>query len=308
MTPSKRFLLRAMPQFAVGCAVMLCLASPSAQSPAGQNRPAAPAAGGRGANPGQERGSPASVRPPQSRTAQTYPPEQVKAGQPIFAAQCGFCHGRDANGGETGPDLTRSQLVADDVRGDKILAVVRAGRPDKGMPPFNLPDADLAAIVAFIHDAKIKAESLVGDRRNVDVSDLQTGDAEAGRRYFNGAGGCATCHSPTGDFAGLATRLQGLPLLQRMLNPSGGRGRSNAQARGPKVTVTLPTGETVSGTLAYRDEFTIALVDDAGWHRSWPTDRVKFTVDDPLEAHVAQLGKYADKDMHDVLAYLHTLR
>src|SRR5690242_14508162 len=117
MTPSKRFLLRAVPPFAAASAVMLCLASPSAQSPA------APA-GGRGANPGQERGSPASVRPPQSRTAQNYPPEQVKAGQGIFAAQCGFCHGRDANGGETGPDLTRSQVVADDVRGDKILAVV----------------------------------------------------------------------------------------------------------------------------------------------------------------------------------------
>jgi cytochrome c oxidase cbb3-type subunit 3 len=148
---------------------------------------------------------------------------------------------------------------------------------------------------------------MVGDRRSVDVADLQTGDAEAGRRYFSSAG-CATCHSPTGDLAGLATRLQGLPLLQRMLYPGGRGGRPGAAPRVPKVTVTPPSGGTVTGRLAYRDEFTIALVDDAGWHRSWPTAQVKYTVDDPLDAHIAQLGKYSDKDMHDVLAYLQTLR
>jgi cytochrome c oxidase cbb3-type subunit 3 len=302
MTPRTQFL----------CAVTIFLAVFStAARPSAQNPPAPAPAGGRGAQPpadqGRGRGSPASQRPPQSVTPQTYPAEQVKAGQPIFAAQCGFCHGRDANGGETGPDLTRSQLVAEDVRGDKIIPVIRNGRVDKGMPPFNLGDTDLAAIVAFIHDAKTKAESLVGDRRTVDVSDLQTGDAEAGKRYFNGAGGCATCHSPTGDLAGLATRLQGLPLFQRMLYPTG-RGRGGSAPRPAKATVTLPSGETVSGRLAFRDEFTIALIDDAGWHRSWPAARVKYTVDDPLDAHIAQLGKYTEKDLHDVLAYLQTLK
>src|SRR5439155_5848055 len=115
------------------------------------------------------------------------------------AGQCGFCHGRDAAGGETGPDLTRSTLVAEDSRGDKIGPVVRAGRADRGMPSFDLSDTDLGAMVAFIHDQKTKAESLGGGRRSVEVSDLETGNAEAGRRYFNGAGGCAKCHSPTVD-------------------------------------------------------------------------------------------------------------
>ena len=61
-------------------------------------------------------------RPP---NPQSYPPAQVQAGQPLFSAQCGFCHGRDAAGGESGPDLTRSALVAADVRGDKIGPVVQ---------------------------------------------------------------------------------------------------------------------------------------------------------------------------------------
>src|SRR5262245_7594779 len=88
----------------------------------------------------------------QAPAAQSYPAEQVEAGQKIFSSQCGFCHGRDAMGGESGPDLARSVLTADDVRGDKIAPLVRSGRADKGMPPFSFSDADLSAIVAFIHD------------------------------------------------------------------------------------------------------------------------------------------------------------
>jgi cytochrome c oxidase cbb3-type subunit 3 len=231
--------------------------------------------------------------------AQAPQPEQLQAGQRVFASQCGFCHGRDAMGGETGPDLTRSALVRDDVGGDKVGPVVRDGRTDKGMPAFRLSDADLVAVVSFIKDQKKKAES-PGARRSVDVADLQSGNADAGRQYFNGAGRCATCHSPTGDLKGLATRVKGLELLQRMLYPS--------RAKAATVTVTLSSGETASGQLAYQDEFTIALTDSAGRYRSWPTRAVKFTVNNPLDAHVEQLGKYSDDEMHNVLAYLQTLR
>ena len=248
----------------------------------------------------------ASQQPPPTKTAQSYPPEQVQAGQPLFAARCGFCHGRDAAGGETGTDLTRSTLVAEDVRGDKVIPVIRDGRVDKGMPGFSLAAADLAAIVAFIHDQKAKAESQQGNRRTVDETDLQTGNADAGRQYFNGAGGCVRCHSPSGDLAGVANRLKGLTLLQRMLYPGGGRGGSAVS--GATATVTTRSGETVTGKLVYRDEFTIALTDASGWHRSWPTNQVTFTVNNPLDAHTDQLGKYTDEDMHNVLAYLQTLR
>ena len=175
------------------------------------------------------------------------------------------------------------------------------------MPAFTLGDADVAAVVAFIHDQKRKAESMEGSRRTVDPADVQSGDAERGRQYFNEAGGCARCHSPSGDLAGIANRLEGLSLLQRMLYPSGGRG--SEPARSPATaTVTTRGGQTVSGRLAYRDEFTVALIDAAGWHRSWPANQVTVTVDNPLDAHAAQLGKYTDDDMHNVLAYLQTLR
>jgi alcohol dehydrogenase (cytochrome c) len=242
---------------------------------------------------------PDAKRPP-TVSALTYPPQQVLAGRGVFAAHCGFCHGRDTTGGETGPDLTRSTLVAEDVRGDKIGALLRTGRPDRGMPASTLGGADLAALVAYIHDQKLRAESQEGGRRTVSAADLNTGDAAAGQRFFEGAGGCTHCHSVSGDLAGVAVRLQGLTLLQRMLYPQippGGRNSARA-------TVTLPSGETVTGRLASRDEFTVSLYDAEGQYRAWPAGSVTAVIDNPSEAHASLLDTYTDKQIHDVLAYL----
>jgi cytochrome c oxidase cbb3-type subunit 3 len=275
------------------CAVALAAQQPAAPAPA---------------PPSQGQASPASQRPPQTKTPQSFPREQVEAGRSQFAAQCGFCHGRDAAGGAGGTDLTRSVLVAEDVRGDRLGPTIRAGRPAQGMPAFALADGDLAAIVAFIHDQKAQADTANGGRRGVDPTDLQTGNAAAGKRYFETA--CVRCHSVTGDLAGVAARHQGLTLLRRMLYPSGRDGGPGTPPRQEpqRLTVTLRSGEVIAGRLAYRDEFTVALFTESGWYRSWPTAQVTFSVDDPLQAHVEQLAKYSDEDMHDVLAYLQTLR
>jgi alcohol dehydrogenase (cytochrome c) len=233
----------------------------------------------------------------------TYSAKDVAAGRTLFAAHCGFCHGRDAMGGETGPDLTRSSLVAEDVRGDKIRPLVAAGRPEKGMPPMSLSDAQLTAIVAFIHDTRDNSGAVLGARGKVADEDLAGGDAAAGAEYFNGAGGCTRCHSATGDLAGVADRLEGLELLQRMLNPR----TTGKPVQAARVTVTLPSGQAIAGRLAFRDEFTIAIKDEQGWQRSWPLRSVKVAIDDPVDAHLEQIRRYTDADMHNVLAYLRTL-
>jgi cytochrome c oxidase cbb3-type subunit 3 len=229
---------------------------------------------------------------------------QIQAGETRFSSQCGFCHGRDAQGGESGPDLTRSALVAEDVRGDKLGPLISSGRPAAGMPAFSLPAADLAAIVAFLHDAKSKAESEKGGRRGVDADDLQTGNAEAGKQYFNGAGGCAKCHTISGTFATVGARFQGLALLQRMLYPRNRDPRASSQT----ARVTTSSGQIVSGRVIYRDEFTLTLVDADGWQHSFSLAAVKAEVDDPMRGHSDQLGRYTDQDMHNVFAYLQSLK
>jgi cytochrome c oxidase cbb3-type subunit 3 len=173
------------------------------------------------------------------------------------------------------------------------------------MPSFSLSPADISAVVAFLHDAKSKTESANGNRRSVDVEDLQTGNADAGRSYFNGAGGCSKCHSLTGSFASVGSRFQGLALLQRMLYP---RNRGQRASSGlPQATVTTQ-GQTISGGVTYRDEFTITVVDAEGWSHSFPLATIKLKLDDPLQAHADQLGKYSDEEMHNVFAFLQSLK
>jgi len=235
--------------------------------------------------------------PKSSAPVKTYPAELLKTGEGAFSQNCGFCHGRDTGGGESGPDLTRSKLVTDDVDGEKIGPVVRNGT--NAMPKSAVSEQGLAALVAFIHNQKRIAESQTGGRKGVETADLKTGNVDKGKAFFNGVGKCSTCHSPTGDLAGVAKRNQGLQLMQKMLYPR------NAKV---KLTVTTASGETVTGDRAYQDEFTVALRDGTGRFRSWPVSKVKLKVDDPAEAHVELLPKYTDADLHDVITYLLTLQ
>jgi mono/diheme cytochrome c family protein len=221
------------------------------------------------------------------------------AGEALFQQNCAFCHGRDAQGGETGPDLTQSKLVRADHTGDEIAKVIHEGRPDNKMPAFNFSPQEIHSIIAFIHARQAEAGAHPGGRRGVAIADLQTGNADAGKRYFEGVGGCNKCHSPQGDLAGIASRFEGLELEERMLYPR------NAESR---LTVTTPGGETISGVLAYRDEFTVALRDATGIYRSWPANHVRYKIDAPVEAHVDLFSKYTDDDIHNLMAYLQTLR
>jgi cytochrome c oxidase cbb3-type subunit 3 len=250
-------------------------------------------------NPAQ---SPAARPRPKPAKIEKYPAGQVQAGERLFVAQCGFCHGRDAAGGESGPDLTRSELVAQDSRGDKIGPIVRSGRVDAGMPSFRITNAELGEIAAFIDTQAGKFAELGGGRRTVEPADLATGNAADGRAYFNGAGGCARCHSATGDLAGIGTRLQGLALLQRMLYPGGRQGPKS------KATITLASGQTITGPVAADDEFNTIVLDAQGARQTYSKSDSKVKIDDPLAAHFDQLSKYADADMHNVYAYLETLK
>lgn len=229
--------------------------------------------------------------------AKTFPPALVSAGETTFVQHCAFCHGRDTGGGESGPDLTRSKIVTEDVDGNQIGPIVRNGK--NAMPRFTVSDQELLGLAAFIHTQKTLAESQNGKRRGVEAKDLATGNIDKGKQYFNGAGKCSSCHSPTGDLAGVATRQDGLRLFQRVMYPRGAK---------VKTTVTLSSGETVTGTRAYLDEFTVAVRDASGRYRSWPVSKVKIKEEDPAEAHVELLGKYTDDDLHHLMTYLMTLK
>ncbi|MGH9386918.1 MAG: c-type cytochrome [Vicinamibacterales bacterium] len=238
----------------------------------------------------------------------------VERGQQLLVDQCGFCHGANARGGVRGSDLTRSALVQTDEGGKQLGEFLAVGRPDTGMPKFDLSPGQVSDIAAFLHSAIY----LNSNRRLYKILDILVGDRRKGEEYFNGAGGCRSCHSPAGDLKGVGGKYEPAILQGRLLLP---RGRNRGPAApsvplyadptGLKVTVTLPSGESVSGGLVRLTDFEVTLYDaGAGRQRSWLRngEAPRVVVTDPLQAHVNHLTKWTDADMHNMTAYLASLK
>jgi cytochrome c oxidase cbb3-type subunit III len=235
---------------------------------------------------------------------QQMPPEDaaaVERGRALFKSSCGFCHGEDATGSRA-PDLLRSAVVSHDDGGNLLGPTIRNGRPDKGMPSFaTMKDDEIAAIVAFLHhqaNLALHSNHVGGD---YPLAKLLTGNAAAGKAYFDGAGGCSECHSVTGDLANVAKKYSPIELQQHMVYPSSKNVSKTA-------VVTLKDGSEYRGKVAHEDEFNIALICEDGWYRSFLRDEAKISVKDPLEAHRELMGKYSDADLHNLFAYLETLK
>lgn len=235
--------------------------------------------------------------------------EAAERGRKIFVPTCGFCHGNDAHG-KSGPDLVRSPLVLHDNKGDVIGPVIRDGRPQRGMPAFAAFTAEqIADISTFLHSRAAD----VSNRFAYKFGDLITGNAQKGAAFFNGDGHCANCHSTTGDLAHVATKYEPVELQRRILYPAPNfidqiLGKATTPPVPATVTVKLASGEQVSGTLEHLDEFRVSLRDASGWYRSFSRQNATVEVHDPRAAHEALLPTYTDEQMHNLLAYLETLK
>lgn len=227
----------------------------------------------------------------------------AERGHALFKSSCGFCHGNDATGARA-PDLVRSTMVNHDIKGDLLAPMIRNGRPEKGMPSFStLKDDQLAAIIAFLHHQAEAAAHSAGVPGDYPAKKLLTGNAEAGKAYFNGAGGCSGCHSVSKDLAGIARKLSPVDLQQAMVYPGGEDGGPK-----PTATITLKDGTHYEGTVLHQDEFEIGIKCQDGWYRSWPVSEVEIQIKDPLQAHRDLMSKYTDADIHNLFAYLETLK
>jgi mono/diheme cytochrome c family protein len=236
-------------------------------------------------------------------------PASVERGKALFSSNCGFCHGAHAKGGETGPDLIRSLIVLDDDRGDLIGAAVSNGRPERGMPKFAFSDDQMTDLVTFLHSQVQAAAAFT----SYQVLNIVVGDAKAGEVYFNRAGRCSTCHSVTGDFAHIGSKYTPVELQQRFIMPRGEaspRGRSQSDSSAVEARITLPSGESYEGRLAAIDDFTLTVIDAKGERRSFQRDgeTPRVALKDPLREHIDLINKYTDSDIHNLTAYLVTLK
>jgi cytochrome c oxidase cbb3-type subunit 3 len=292
---------------------------PPPAAPAGA--PQAPPGRGEGGRGGQGRGGGRATFPAQQRSLAD--PAIIARGKTLYEVNCRACHGADLRGGDIGgPNLLRSQLVLNDQHGELILPVVKNGRQNPGMPPMPalpLADDDVKAVAEFIHSVAFTMRGQGSPPPGEEVElNIVVGDAQAGEAYF--ASRCASCHSATGDLKGIGDRIASpLQLQNQWITGGSGRGggRGGAPAapgaavsRAVTATVTQANGSAVTGRLLRIDDFLVVIATDDGAQRSFRRsgDTPKVQINDPLEGHRKLLTSYADKDIHDVTAYLVTLK
>lgn len=291
-------------------ALTIAAARAGAQETPSPRVPPAPAGVPRGA--GGRR--PGGLVPGQQRPASD--PVQVARGKTLYGISCAGCHGADLRGGDLGgPNLLRSQLALSDRDGELILPIIQGSRQDAGMPAIPMSPADGKAVAAYIRSvvATIGTQGVPPSIGRPAPSVL-VGDASAGQAYF--AAKCGSCHSAAGDLKGIATRISDPKTLQNTWVAGGGRVGRGPSIAGPRsartatVVVTMPSGENIQGRLVRIDDFlvTVELADGTmrTFRRSGETPKME--VHDPMTAHRDLLAVYTDKDMHDVTAYLVTLK
>jgi cytochrome c oxidase cbb3-type subunit III len=260
--------------------------------------------------------TPAAGEPPQEPVGGFVPgqkrppidPAVVAHGKALYAVSCQGCHGPDLRGGDMGgPNLLRSQVALTDVDGESIVPIIQGARQSMGMPKIPLSPDDAKAVAAYVRSVV----ATIG-RAGVPPSEQQpvnivVGNASDGAAYF--ARTCAGCHSPEGDLRGIASRVTNPKALQNLWVMGGAKGQKNDKAAAT-VTVTLPSGESLQGQLVRIDDFLVTLKSSDGEFRTFTRkgDLPKIVIQDPLKAHKDLLPKYTDKDIHDVTAYLVTLK
>jgi len=227
-------------------------------------------------------------------------PAAAKKGEPLYAANCAACHGKTARGGEA-PDLVRSVVVLHDEKDEEIGALLKNGRPQAGMPAFpGLTQEDIHNISQFLKmQVELSANRGTYGQTYSSLRSQTSGDPRKGQEFFEA--NCGACHSASGDLAKIGAKFpQAATLQARFIWPAD---------RGPEhATVTTKSGQAVSGTVLKLDDFDVALRDSSGEYHYWPRDQVQVQVDDKMGGHRALLPKYTDADLHNVTAYLATLK
>jgi mono/diheme cytochrome c family protein len=235
-------------------------------------------------------------------------PAVIERGRAVYSTNCAFCHGADARGGASGPSLLRSAVVLDDKDGELIGPVVQAGRPDRGMPKFPLSADQIADLAVFLHSFAVNGYDSSRQR----PATIVVGNSAAGEAVFRTK--CGSCHSTAGDLQGLAARIPDPRTLQQSwLMPGSTVGRGGgprpARSRPPTAIVTLPSGQKLEGELERVDDFFVAIKTADGARRAFrTTDGTKVDIKDPLVAHRELLPTYSDAEIHNVTAFLVTLK
>ena len=245
-----------------------------------------------------------------------YPQDAVDRGLTAYNTTCGYCHGARAKGGNAGPDLITSDVSLHDEDGVGMAEYLKGAVHQKAAK-LDLAQPAVYDIAAYIHSRIIVAAVTREEAHPDEV--LKAGNADAGKAYFNGAGGCTKCHAIDGNLKGVGAKYDPITLQDKIVSPRQGGGRGGrgggggAAAPNPTAitaTVTLPDGKTVKGLPMLVTDFDVTIRLDDGSTQTWARNNgiPKVELNDPLAGHVEIMKKLKDADMHNLTAYLATLK
>jgi mono/diheme cytochrome c family protein len=287
--------------------ILLCgaLALFAQRGPAGRGRGGGEGGGGRGVSNAIDADGNARFlggfypvqRPPS--------PEVAARGKALWEASCASCHASDLRGSNKGINLVRDQLVMDDQKGELIGKFLQEPHAAGSVPKTAWTAQQISDVAAYMHTFFQYMNVILP------AGSILVGDAAAGEAYVKTH--CLNCHGLTGkgpsasSLAGIGSRISDPKALQNRF-VSGGGGRRGAPR--VTVTVTMPGGRSLTAPLVHKDDFEIVIEDPDGVTRSIPRngDTPKIEVHDPLQGHRDLWLVYTDKDIHDVTAYLVTLK
>ena len=238
------------------------------------------------------------------------PKEDARAvahGKQVYDAKCASCHAADLRGAlPDGVNVLRSQPGLTDHGGDHLIPIMMGEDPEFTSHSIltNKQDAsDVAAYMRSIY-AQIGSQGRPpGDA--LKQPNILVGDAGKGQAYFQA--NCAKCHSAEGDLKGIGTKVA----APKMLQSTWLRGQRFGVSVPPTtVSITQVGKPAIDGSLIHIDDFLVTLKMQDGSVKTITRDGAvpKVVVKDPLEAHRTMLPKIKDTDIHDVTAYLVTLK
>jgi cytochrome c oxidase cbb3-type subunit 3 len=238
------------------------------------------------------------------------------AGRELYQQICAACHGAAGGGGPGGAsNLSRSRIVMVDDGGVALHDFLSVGRPEGGMPPFAVSAEQAAQLSAAIRSFS-SGEPLVPSGTGDET--VLVGDAAAGLAYFNGPiGKCSSCHAvaegqegSATNLAHVASRFDSVQDLQNAMVLNRSFFWSPALDSDVTAEVTYADGRVVTGYLTSVSDFKVVIRNEAG--RETEIRRVRgepqVELHDRLQHHLDLLEVYRDEDIHNLTAYLATLK
>jgi cytochrome c oxidase cbb3-type subunit III len=180
------------------------------------------------------------------------PSASIEAGRQLYLGSCSACHGASGEGSQ-GPSLLSGRVRRLSDRA--LFNTIKNGLPGTTMPNFDLPDAKIREITAFLKSLTAPA-----------VLAPTSGDAARGELLFFGSSGCSGCHMirgrggyPGPDLSNIGADRTLHQLRESIVNPS-----ARVEQGYRPASAILPSGQQISGVARNYNNYSVQVLDSKG--------------------------------------------